>query len=388
MTLDAKDEYTRGHSHRVSEYAALIASELDWKKEDIRHLKLSTHLHDIGKIGIPDSILNKPTRLTPEEYNVIKEHTVIGAEILKNITLIDHLVEISRSHHERYDGNGYPDGLKGDAIPIQARIVAIADSYDAMCSRRIYRNALSPEEIYAELKKNKGTQFDPKLTDIFLKLLDENRVVIEGNCEEDGDDSNLPHIEIEKFISDVMITIKAQEDSESYDFLTGLPMRTRGEKLVAQFMQEFNGCLIFMDMDNLKKINDIYGHKAGDRALRTLGHLLSETAKGSVVCRLGGDEFLLFLPDVSKETVSETVKQLLEKFQSIKSSDPELQYASLSAGLCMTEKGDSFEECYTKADKALYYVKQNGKGNFFFYQQMETEVLTDSATGKDLTLIM
>ena len=180
--------------------------------------------------------------------------------------------------------------------------------------------------------------FQPKLTDIFLKLLDENRVVIEGNCEEDGDDSNLPHIEIEKFISDVMIAIKAQEDSESYDFLTGLPMRNRGEKLVAQFMQEFNGCLIFMEVDNLKKINDIYGHKAGDRALRTLGHLLSEIAEGSVLCCLGGDEFLLFLPDVSKEAVSETVKQLLEKFQSIKSKDPELQYASISAGLCMTEE--------------------------------------------------
>ena len=103
-------------------------------------------------------------------------------------------------------------------------------------------------------------------------------------------------------------------------------------------MREFDGCLVFMDMDNLKKINDIYGHKAGDRALCTLGHLLSEIAEGSVLCRLGGDEFLLFLPDVSKETVSETVKQLLEKFQSIKSSDPELQYASLSAGLCMTEE--------------------------------------------------
>lgn len=197
-----------------------------------------------------------------------------------------------------------------------------------MCSRRIYRNALSDEAICEEIRKNKGTQFDSELADIFLKLLDEGRVVIGDHCEENGDDSNLPHIEIDKFISDVMITIKAQENSESYDFLTGLPLRNRGEKLVAQLMQEHGGCLIFLDMDNLKKINDIYGHKAGDRALRSLGHLLSEgthlpdpQTADPIICRLGGDEFLLFVPDVSKETISKLLKQLFQKFQEIKMKD-------------------------------------------------------------------
>lgn len=131
-TIEAKDEYTRGHSHRVAEYAVLIAEELGWDKKEIRNLRNAAHLYDIGRIGIPDSILNKPTRLTEEEYAVIKEHTIIGAEILKNITLIDHVKEVARSHHERYDGKGYPDGLKGEEIPLYARIIAIADSYDAM----------------------------------------------------------------------------------------------------------------------------------------------------------------------------------------------------------------------------------------------------------------
>ena len=166
-TIEAKDEYTRGHSHRVAEYSALIAKELGWKQKDIFHLRNAAHLHDIGNIGIPDAILNKPARLTDEEYAVIKEHTIIGAEILKNITLVKHVVEVARSHHECYDGTGYPDGRKGEEIPIEARIIAVADSYDAMRSRRIYRNTLKPEAIYEQFQKNRGVQFDPEITDTF-----------------------------------------------------------------------------------------------------------------------------------------------------------------------------------------------------------------------------
>lgn len=137
-TIEAKDEYTKGHSHRVAEYSVLIARELGWNEKELSNLKNATHLHDIGKIAIPDTILNKPSKLSEEEFSIIKEHTTIGANILKNISLIDHVQEIVRNHHERYDGNGYPDGLKGKEIPLHARIVMVADSYDAMSSQRIY----------------------------------------------------------------------------------------------------------------------------------------------------------------------------------------------------------------------------------------------------------
>ena len=388
-TIEAKDEYARGHSQRVAEYSVLIAKELGWNQKDIYHLRNAAYLHDIGRIGIPDMILNKPARLTEEEYAVIKEHTVIGAEILKNITLVEHAVEVARSHHERYDGTGYPDGLKGDEIPIQARIVAIADRYDAMRSKRIYRNPLKPEAIYEQIQKNRGTQFDPEITDVFLRLLDEGRLVIRETYSGTDEEYGITEVEAEigKFITNVMSTMRTQEDSEGSDFLTGLPMRNRGEKLAAEFMQYHSGFLVFMDMDNLKKINDIYGHKAGDRALKLLGTLLSEYTQQAVVCRLGGDEFLMFMPDCSKEELTEIVREILGQFNEHKEKDPEIRYASISAGICETTRGDSFEECYTKADKALYYVKQNGKGNLFFYQQMEKELIADRGTGKDLRMI-
>ena len=384
-TIEAKDEYARGHSHRVAEYAALIAGELGWSSEEIMNLKYAAHLHDIGKIGIPDMLLNKPARLTPEEYSVIKEHTVIGAEILKNISLIPHVAEVARSHHEHYDGTGYPDGLAGEDIPLSARIVAIADSYDAMNSRRIYRNALPPEKIFEEIENNRGIQFDPELADIFLKLLCDDRVQICEHCEFSEDDPELPFIEneIENFVSNVMSKLQTQEDSESFDFLTGLPMRSRGEKLTAQFMQQYSGCLIFIDMDNLKKINDIHGH----RALKVLGTLLTEVSPNSIVCRLGGDEFLLFIPETDKEQVTAFIQNLFEKFEHATSEDPEIQYASISAGLYLSAKGEPFEDCYSKADKALYHVKQNGKQGFFFYQQMELDLSENEVTGKDLGLI-
>lgn len=276
-TIEAKDEYTRGHSYRVAEYAALIAKELGWSQDEIINLKHAAHLHDIGKIGIPDSVLNKPTQLTEDEDNLLKKHTIIGAEILKDVTLIPHVVEVTRNHHEHYDGSGYPDGLAGTEIPIYARIIAVADCYDAMNSRRIYRNVLSQDEIYEEILKNKGTQFDPEIADIFLTLLTENQIP---------------------------------------------------------------------DLDDF-----------------------SESSSAT------------------HDSVATQMQELFDQFRLAISKDVEIRSATLSAGICMCTAGDNFENCYQKADKALYYVKQNGKNQFFFYQQIDRKELLTSSTGKDLQLV-
>ena len=170
-----------------------------------------------------------------------------------------------------------------------------------------------------------------------------------------------------EFISNVVDTLQSRKDVQSMDYLTGLPMRNEGEKQIAQSMQAHAGCLVFLDLDNMKKINDIYGHKSGDRVLKTLGSSITDCAKESIACRLGGDEFLIFLPDMSKDAATELVGQIFGCFNAKKENDVEICDATLSGGLCMSLKGDSFTECYAKADKALYYVKQNGKDNFSFF---------------------
>ena len=138
-------------------------------------------------------------------------------------------------------------------------------------------------------------------------------------------------------------------------------------------MQKQDGCLGFVDMDNLKKINDVYGHKAGDRALRLVGAVLTECMENAVVCRLGGDEFLFYLPEVSEAEMNTRVRKLFDSFRAAKNAATETSPASLSCGLCMCRQGGNFEEYYIKADKALYYVKQNGKNNYRFYEELEEQ---------------
>ena len=170
--IDAKDTYTNGHSGRVADYARRIAERCGYSSQRQNEIYLAGLLHDVGKIGVPDYIINKPGRLTPEEYDLIKTHPAIGEEILESIRERPELAIGARWHHERFDGTGYPDGLAGNAIPEIARIIAVADAYDAMTSRRSYRDNLAPEQVRAELEKGKGTQFDPAFADIMLSIMD------------------------------------------------------------------------------------------------------------------------------------------------------------------------------------------------------------------------
>lgn len=171
FTVEAKDPYTRGHSDRVSEYSVLIGKNLGLSDEDLKTLRLGGLFHDIGKIGVPDSILLKESKLTDDEYSEIKNHPTIGAHILSNATIFKDIIPIVKHHHERYDGNGYPGKLKGEDIPYFARISAVADAFDAMTSKRTYRNSLPLDVVKEEIEKCKGTQFDPTIADIFLDIL-------------------------------------------------------------------------------------------------------------------------------------------------------------------------------------------------------------------------
>jgi len=162
-TLEAKDPYTKEHSHRVTQLAVELAKEMNLTDEELDSLNIAGYLHDIGKIGIRDHILMKPGKLTKEEYEIIKTHTIIGEDIVSHLGLLPIEKSIIRHHHERWDGKGYPDGLKGKEIPKLARILAVADTYDAVTSERPYRKARTPMEAFIEIKKNAGTQFDPEV---------------------------------------------------------------------------------------------------------------------------------------------------------------------------------------------------------------------------------
>ena len=171
--IDAKDPYTEGHSKRVADFSVKIGKKYGLNEEDCERLYYIALLHDIGKIGVPDDILKKPARLTDEEFQTIKQHTVAGGEILKNFTMLKGVDEGAKYHHERYDGSGYCYGLKGEEIPLFARIISVADAYDAMNSSRCYRKALDLNIIMGEIEKGKGRQFDPQLAEIAIEILKE-----------------------------------------------------------------------------------------------------------------------------------------------------------------------------------------------------------------------
>ncbi len=375
--IDAKDPYTKGHSTRVSLYSACLAESLGWEKERINDLRFSALLHDIGKIGIPDSILNNPKKLTDVERDIIRSHTTIGKDMLKDKVMVDMADEVAGSHHERFDGTGYPSGLKGGDISMEARIVAIADSFDAMSSDRVYRKACTPEHIRRELKEGKGTQFDPYLTDLFISLWDQGKLddILNVNSGEDGEAVEASSA----ILKEVVETFVARGAKDEIDITTGIMGRNAGESTIARAMKEESGCFAFLDVDNLKKINDTYGHDAGDRVLHLMGDILTDNSPDSLCCRLGGDEFLLFIKTTSSDEAEERIKKIIRDFEEKKKADTEICISSVSAGLVMCNTEDSFADAYNKADKALYHVKQNGKSGYYFYNdksdnELNTEI--------------
>ena len=190
--IDAKDPYTNGHSKRVALYTKRIAEEMGYTGEELDRIYYIALLHDCGKIGVPDSILGKPGRLTDEEFEVIKSHTVRGGEILSSFKSLENAGEGALYHHERYDGRGYPEGKAGEDIPLIARMICVADSFDAMNTNRVYRKHLSKEEIISELEVNKGLQFDPKIADIMLGLIKGNKLGRSASAEASQEKEEAP----------------------------------------------------------------------------------------------------------------------------------------------------------------------------------------------------
>ena len=364
-TIDAKDDYTKGHSLRVARYSEALARKIGWSEEEIQNIHYIALLHDIGKIGVPDSVLNKPFKLTNVEFELIKNHTTMGAEILKDINMIPNVSVGAKYHHEKYDGTGYPNGLKGEEIPEVARIIGIVDSYDAMTSNRVYRRKLQDEMVKNELIRGRGTQFDPYLVDRFMELLEEGE--IQRNIPEE--DMVMP-----VFYSDKIYDGVTKEETgldSRLDYLTGLLGREQGEKEIAESLRSGSGCFIMMDLDNFKQVNETYGHLAGDYVLKLIADVLKDVSEKDIVCRMGGDEFLYYVEGISrKEDAAAKAEQILSIFEEKKKEADILKNITFSMGISLFGiDGGDFAELLRKADKALYHAKQSdSKDSYLFYQ--------------------
>lgn len=181
--IEAKDPYTKGHSLRVAQYSKMLAESMGFSEAECKTFYYIVMMHDCGKLYIPDNILTKPGKLTDEEYEIMKKHTLYGEELLRKFTIIEDIGMGALCHHERYDGNGYPNGLAGTDIPVIARLICISDAFDAMNSCRCYRKNLTPDIILDELKKNRGKQFDPIMIDHLLKLIESGLISMSDSGE-------------------------------------------------------------------------------------------------------------------------------------------------------------------------------------------------------------
>jgi diguanylate cyclase (GGDEF)-like protein len=340
-------------------------------EEEIMNIRYIALLHDIGKIGVPDAVLNKPGRLSDTEYELMKKHTVIGGEILKDIRMLPDLDVGAKYHHERYDGKGYPNGLKGNEIPKTARIICLADAYDAMTSNRIYRRHLSKEEVFDEIKRCSGTQFDPDIAKVFLNYLEiaPDWVIREDNDIQDetlGEASN-------RLLQRIMVDSHKQSQKMSeLDSLTGVYNRSTGERKIVAAMRDHFGCMIVLNVDNMRQVNRKYGFRRGDYYLKMLAKFMTKVSPEIIVSRFGGNEFLCFIPDViDTDTIRGIMDDFMSKIQEYTDIEGILSDFSVSAGITIYDSQNvKLQHLIMEADKALYHVKQSKRNTYYFYSQV------------------
>lgn len=374
-TVDTKDRYDNKHSVRVALYSREIAKRMNYSEKEIEDIYHTALLHDVGKIAIEDSVLNKTSELTEEEYDMVKKHTMIGADILKDTKFIPGIVDAVRYHHEWYDGSGY-NGLRGKEIPEAARIIAVADAYEAMISDRAYRPRLPKERVMEELIMGRGSQFDPYVIDVMLELLEEGLAIDEDSAESEfdqKDDVTESGVLLRQVFSE---RVQETQNELEKDSLTGFLNRKYFEEKINNYLLQprSRGTFFMMDLDNFKKVNDTYGHKSGDELLMIFADVLRANVRDNdFVCRIGGDEFAIFFPEMDKDhVINQRAENIIKMFANRK-KEAGYGICSVSIGIMTKYTSDQNMNCemmYEKADKALYYVKNNGKDDYHAFSYM------------------
>ncbi len=284
--VESRDSYTGGHSDRVASYSKAIAQEMNLGDEECELIFRAGMLHDIGKVTTPDTILLKPGKLSPKEHDLIKNHVTVSYELLEKIPMYEKLAAVVSVHHERYDGHGYPKGLKGDEIPLLGQIMIVADAFDAMTTNRIYKARMSIEDALIEIEANSGTQFDPKIVPFACKVL--SRVVINQDITQ-LPKSNMENERFAYFFHDSVTDYYNQEYLSL--FLQSIPEDGA-----------YQACVYFLK--NFSQYNNRFDWEVGNRLLKTFADLLQKVYPDATLFRIQGDDFILISKELfSKECV-------------------------------------------------------------------------------------
>jgi len=295
--IEKRDNYTAGHSKRVALYAVAIAKTMGYKRETLDRLYTACMLHDIGKISIPDSVLLKPGKLTDLEFSIIKEHAVIGYDLLKDVDLYKDIAKIVKYHHERYDGHGYPEGLRGDTIPELSAIMTVADAYDAMTTDRIYKARKDIPTAIKELRNLSGIQFSPKVITAAVTTLTEMKIATNVN--------QLPKTELEKARFSYFFKDNTT-NSFNLDYLKFILLYNHKEGFNFNYID-------ILYLHKMTQYNEVYGWEKGSELLSNFAEILQEKSKNSVVFRIHGDDFIILTQDKSHiHEYLPSLKEILE----------------------------------------------------------------------------
>ncbi len=356
-SIESQDKHTQGHCERVADISSALAGRAGMDPTELFWFRIGAMLHDVGKLIIPSEVLNKPGKLTLEEWELVKRHPVAGVEMLSDVDFPGDTLQIVRSHHERWDGRGYPDQLAGDDIPRSARILCIADVYDALTSRRSYKPPIPHEKAMVIMREEAGKQFDPDLFAIFDELMTSPQgLAMVRTSPEARVSGRFSAVEVE--------TIGPSDD------LTGLTMRRpfvdAANRILNERTQYANVTLFVIDVDEFKGVNDTYGHLQGDTVLKTIAETLKTQIGGSgLIGRYAGDEFVVLLTQATGTEAREIAQRLITAVRELRvplRDRPGTLGVTLSVGVATAEaEQNDFETLFGAADRALYEAKRRGR---------------------------
>jgi diguanylate cyclase (GGDEF)-like protein/putative nucleotidyltransferase with HDIG domain len=357
-SIESKDIHTQGHCERVADLSTALAAKAGFDENSLFWFRIGALLHDVGKLIVPAEVLNKPGKLTDEEWALVRKHPEAGEQMLADVQFPWDVAPMVRSHHERWDGRGYPDGLAGEDIPLTARILCVADVYDALTTERSYKRAFSQLEAIEIMRREIGKQFDPHLFVKFEEMVRRGRVNVPAAAQR--------AMPARRSGKNGAVMVSEEDD------LTGALVRRAFTNVITAVLAERRRTgapvtLLVVDVDQFKSVNDTYGHLAGDDALRlVVGVIREQLRPGQYVGRYAGDEFVVLLPGLDADggrTIAEDIRRKTSELAIPLRDQPDRTMSvTLSVGVATApEHGESFEAMFTAADRALFEAKREGR---------------------------